>query len=61
MVLGVRLNREPEFTRDKLVLDLQTYVVAQEIKRIAPSSVKRDIDCLIRGLRARTCVQEPCL
>lgn len=41
--------REPEFTREKLVLSLQAYVEAQDLKRVAASSVKRDIDCLIRS------------
>jgi hypothetical protein len=39
---------EPEFTRDGLLSALQEWVDTAGWKRIAPSSLKRDVDCFLR-------------
>jgi hypothetical protein len=39
---------DPEFTRDGLISALQQWVDTAGWKRIAPSSLKRDVDCFLR-------------
>src|SRR5207244_8456099 len=39
---------EPEFTKDSLLSALLSWVETKGVKRIATSSIKRDIDCFIR-------------
>jgi hypothetical protein len=39
---------EPEFTRESLLAALQHWVDTAGWKRIAPSSLKRDVDCFLR-------------
>ncbi len=39
---------DPEFTKDALFSALSSWVVAAGVKRISPSSLRRDIDCFLR-------------
>jgi Protein of unknown function (DUF4007) len=39
---------EPEFTRDTLLSALEQWAMAADWKRVAASSLKRDVDCFLR-------------